>query len=277
MSNKTESKPFLKWAGGKAKLVPLLAPHLGDDGRLVEPFVGSGAVFMGTDFDEYLLCDTNPDLIYLYKNLKNNTTDLISQVEDLFQQKHNSDGAYYALRDEFNELDSSDIRKSALFVYLNKHGFNGLCRYNSKGGFNVPFGRYASPTAPINAMRAFAAKSERAEFVCCDFSRTFDLLKPNDIVYCDPPYVPLSSTSSFTAYAKGAFNEVNQTELAQLCELAAKRGVKVIVSNHNTEFTQTLYTKAELHSVEVRRSISSKASTRGKVSELIAVFEGEMI
>jgi DNA adenine methylase len=136
-----KSKPFLKWAGGKHKLVEVLAESLADGDRLVEPFVGSGAVFMGTNYKRYLLCDTNADLIGLFNNLKNNTDKLVKEAQEFFSGKYKTEEAFYELREKFNKLEADDITKSALFVYLNKHAFNGLCRYNSKGFFNVPFGR----------------------------------------------------------------------------------------------------------------------------------------
>jgi DNA adenine methylase len=266
------SKPFLKWAGGKSKLVPTLSEYLGSEGRLVEPFVGSGAVFMGTEFNDYLLCDTNPDLIGLFNNIKKNSSDLISQVFEIFDGKYNSEEYFYALRNEFNKLHSDDLRKSVLFVYLNKHAFNGLCRYNSKGFFNVPYGRYSSPTAPIKEIELFSLKCTIAEFICADFATTFKMLKEGDVVYCDPPYVPLSASSNFTAYSKGSFNDESQLLLAQLAEISKEKKIKVVISNHDTDFTRKIYANAELHELEVHRSISSKSSTRGKVNELIAVF-----
>ena len=266
------SKPFLKWAGGKTKLVPILSNYLGESKRLVEPFVGSGAVFMGTNFSSYLLCDSNPDLIGLFNNIKKNSAELIFQVSEIFEGKYNTEEYFYALRSEFNELQSNDLRKSVLFVYLNKHAFNGLCRYNSKGFFNVPYGRYSSPTAPIKEMNLFALKSNLAEFLCANFSTTFELINEDDVVYCDPPYVPLSKSSNFTSYAKDSFNEDLQRQLAICAEISTEKKIKVVISNHDTDFTRKIYAKAELHQLEVHRSISSKSSTRGKVNELIAVF-----
>ena len=267
------SKPFLKWAGGKAKLVPILSDFLGKEGRLVEPFVGSGAVFMGTEFNDYMLCDSNPDLIGLFNNLKSFPEVLIKQVSNIFDGKFNTESAFYDLRTEFNELSPQDLRKSVLFVYLNKHAFNGLCRYNSKGFFNVPYGSYSSPTAPIKEMELFSLKAKLAEFKCIDFSATFDLLREGDVVYCDPPYVPLSSSSNFTAYSKNSFNEESQRHLASLAEKAKNKKVRVVISNHDTEFTKNLYSMSTIHEIQVHRSISSKSSTRGQVSELIAVFD----
>lgn len=266
------SKPFLKWAGGKTKLVQKLIPILGEGRRLVEPFVGSGAVFMGTGFRSYLLCDSNPDLISLYHNLKCRSDELIALAETLFTPTHNSAEAYYELRQEFNERQSSDIRKSALFVYLNKHGFNGLCRYNSRGHFNVPFGKYHSPKLPKREMILFAGKSEIAEFKCIDFTETYKLLQEGDVVYCDPPYVPLSSTANFTSYTSGAFNHEDQMRLVSCASEAALSNIRTVISNHDTPFTRTLYQAAQLTSVSVQRSISSKAETRGAAQELLAVF-----
>ena len=118
----------------------------------------------------------------------------------------------------------------------------------------------------------FSLKCSFAEFICADFANTFEMLKEGDVVYCDPPYVPLSASSNFTAYSKGAFNDESQLLLAQLAEKAKVKKIKVVISNHDTDFTRKLYAKAELHQLEVHRSISSKSSTRGKVNELIAVF-----
>jgi DNA adenine methylase len=269
------SKPFLKWAGGKSKLVPLIESHIGSRGRLVEPFVGSGAVFMGTRFDRYLLADSNKDLIALFNVLKQSFAATLTEIERLFQPQFNTESSFYELRKEFNELaDLTDaVRKSALFVYLNKHAFNGLCRYNARGQFNVPFGRYEHPVVPARELEAFAAKSDLAQFKCLDYRSTFAQLEPGDVVYCDPPYVPLSKTASFTSYDKGGFGESEQRDLAAHARGAQRRGNLVVISNHDTEFTRELYESAEIVSIDVRRSISSKAATRGNAKEIIAVFK----
>ena len=267
-----KSKPFLKWAGGKHKLVEVLAKSLADGDRLVEPFVGSGAVFMGTNYKQYLLCDTNADLIGLFNNLKNNTDKLVKEAQEFFSGKYKTEEAFYELREKFNKLEANDIIKSALFVYLNKHAFNGLCRYNSKGFFNVPFGRYTDPKLPINEMLLFAEKAQIAEFKCLDFVDTFKLINKGDVVYCDPPYVPLSATSGFTTYAKGDFKLDEQQALADEANKAKKEGIRVVISNHDLEITREMYKNADITDIDVRRNISSKASTRGKVKELIAIF-----
>ena len=157
-------KSFLKWAGGKSKVVSELKPLLRGGKRLVEPFVGSGALFLDSDYEEYLLCDTNSDLINLYLNLQKKGEELIKKTEMLFLPQNNTSDRYYEFRARFNALSGDDIEKSALFIYLNRHAFNGLCRYNSRGFFNVPFGRYKNPECPEEKMRDFAEKSQKAEF-----------------------------------------------------------------------------------------------------------------
>jgi DNA adenine methylase len=272
MNKKIESKPFLKWAGGKHKLVPIISDKLGSSKRLVEPFVGSGAVFMGTNFDNYLLCDANNDLIDLFNNLKTYSQDLIKETITIFEQINNTEEKYYELRDEFNNLNKKSIRKSSLFIYLNKHAFNGLCRYNSKGKFNVPYGRYKTTKTPIAEMILFAEKSKLAEFICCNFEETFSKLEVGDVIYCDPPYVPLSITASFTSYHVNEFGATQQQNLATCAETAKRNGYKVVISNHDTEYTREIYANAIIDTLEVRRSISSKATTRGLAKELLATF-----
>jgi len=134
-------RPFLKWAGNKYQILHRIQQHLPAGKRLVEPFVGSGALFLNSDYERYLLADSNLDLINLYNLLKKEGPNFIEYCQGLFVDKHNNPDIYYQYRLEFNT--TNDVRrKSALFIYLNRHGYNGLCRYNSKGGFNVPFGLY---------------------------------------------------------------------------------------------------------------------------------------
>lgn len=265
-------KPFLKWAGGKSKLVNVISECLGDGKRLVEPFVGSASVFLGTNYKNNLLCDVNKDLIMLYKNIQNNHKKFIKDLEKVFDYKNNTETAYYELRSEFNTLESEDLRKSILFVYLNKHAFNGLCRYNKKGFFNVPYGKYAAPKAPVEQVNEFYKKSLTADFRCLDFKGTFELLDEGDVVYCDPPYVPASNTASFTAYAKEDFNYESQTKLALEAERISSNGIKVVISNSDNEFTRNIYSKAKIIELSVMRNISSKATTRGKAKEIIAIY-----
>jgi len=265
-------KPFLKWAGGKSKLVNEISTALGKGKRLVEPFVGSGAVFMGTNYSSYLLCDSNRDLINVYLSLSQDYQGLVDELRNLFSEGSNTSSFYYSARDEFNSSLCTRTRKSALFIYLNRHSFNGLCRYNKAGQFNVPFGSYKRVLCPLDGIQAFFDKTPTAQFKAQDFRRTFLDLEEGDLVYCDPPYVPISSSSSFTSYSPDGFSLLEQAALAEHARDAASRGFTVVISNHDLPITRDIYSGAAIESLYVRRSISSKANTRGEVRELIAVF-----
>lgn len=271
-------RPFLKWAGGKQRLMQRLGAKLSPGERLVEPFVGSGAVFLNTDYPRYLLADVNPDLIHCYAQLQVQADELIETTRALFIDKGNTRETFDRLRARFNQLPRTGLRgavaleKAALFIYLNRHCFNGLCRYNKAGGFNVPFGRYAKPYFPEAEMRAFAHKLRRAEVACIDFRECFRLIQPGDVVYCDPPYVPLTLTANFTDYAEGGFSLADQETLNQLAQEASARGIPIIISNHETEFTRQLYAQAQQVHFPVRRFISCKGQQRENARELIACY-----
>lgn len=271
-----KQRPFLKWAGGKFRVLPHILLALPPGKRLIEPFVGSGAVFLNTVFDSYRLADINPDLIGLYQTLQDQGDAFIEYAQRWFTAKNNSADRYYALREKFNKLDidkEKDRReKAALFLYLNRHGYNGLCRYNSDGGFNVPFGKFKAPYFPAEEMRAFHLKSQRAEFVCADFRSVMKAAKKNDVIYCDPPYVPLTATASFTAYARSAFGPTEQFDLAAAAAALRRKKVPVLISNHDTPITRELYQSADLTAFPVRRFISCNGTRRNNASELLARY-----
>lgn len=264
-------KPFLKWAGNKFRIIDQICAVLQPGNRLIEPFVGSGAVFLNTDYRDYLLADANRDLINLFEHVQREGGDFIRYAEKWFRPKYNQPNAYYELRDRFNKTRSKRF-KAALFLYLNKHGYNGLCRYNQQGGFNVPFGRYKQPYFPAAEMRYFHEKARRARFAVADFRDTMAAAQPGDVIYCDPPYVPLSATANFTAYSTGGFDAGEQEELARLAQQSAERSIPVVISNHNTPFTQRVYAAADLIEFSVQRYISCDGANRGKAAELLAVF-----
>lgn len=264
-------RPFLKWAGNKFRIVQRVTAALPAGERLVEPFAGSGAVFLNTDYPRYLLTDSNADLIDLYRILKKEGEAFIERCSRLFVPANNSEAAYYRLRAEFN-ASTDPRRRTALFLYLNRHGYNGLCRYNAKGGFNVPFGRYKHPYFPAAEMRLFHAKARRAQFEHKDFRATMAASKPGDVIYCDPPYVPLSPSANFTSYSAGGFGMDQQKELADMAWNTARRGVPVLISNHNTRFTSQAYRGAKIERFKVQRYISCNGAKRGKAGELLALF-----
>lgn len=264
-------RPFLKWAGNKVHILQHLLPHLAGGPRLIEPFVGSGAVFLNAPHRRFLLSDANSDVIGLYRMLQTQPQRLRSEVEALFVPENNQSEEFYRLRADFNAT-RDDLRRAALFVYLNRHCFNGLCRYNSKGAFNTPFGRYREPAPPLAAMEQFAEKLASVELTCGDFEVAMDSADPGDVIYCDPPYVPLSETANFTAYKGGGFSGEDQERLALAARRASSRGVKVVLSNHDTPWVRELYTGAHISELEAPRFISRDVSTRRPVREVIAVF-----
>lgn len=259
------SRPFLKWLGGKAKLTGKLLPKLKGK-RLVEPFVGAGGVFLNSEYDEYLLADTNLDLINLYKTIALDHKLFIDAAKKLWTDGNDST-IYYKRRNEFNT--STDIfEKATLFLYLNRHGYNGLCRYNLKGGFNVPFGFYVNPYFPEDEIIAFSKIAHKCTFKCQSYTDTFKEVKAGDAVYCDPPYISLTP-HGFVTYTVGGFNAEDH---AQLATEARNCKVDVIVSNHDLPLTRELYVGAEIETLKVQRNVSCKV--RVKAEELIATFKG---
>jgi DNA adenine methylase len=271
-----KSRAFLKWAGGKYGLVDAIRQHLPDSELLIEPFVGAGSVFLNTDYPSYQLNDINADLIALYRLLKSRHQHYIADARALFTTQHNQKDAYLSLRQQFN-LSTDPYERSVLFLYLNRHGYNGLCRYNLSGKFNVPFGSYKKPYFPEAELHYFAEKAQRATFSCSSYQQVLQQSKGGAVIYCDPPYVPLSKTASFTSYAREGFNLDDQAQLANLAEKAQQRGVSVVISNHDTTWTRKIYQQAILHSLQVGRSISQNGASRGKVAELFAVYRANAV
>ncbi len=266
-------KPFLKWAGGKFQIIERIKKILPAGNRLIEPFVGSGAVFLNTDYKRYLIADSNFDLINTFKHLKREKDDFIDYAKTFFVPKNNTENSFFKLRALFNTTD--DLRlKAALFLYLNKHSFNGLVRYNSKGIYNVSFGQYKKPYYPEDEMRYFIKKAHRATIKHADFLKTMNQAKPGDVIYCDPPYVPLSNTANFTQYGPNGFGIAKQESLVNKATALAKSGITVIISNHDTEFVQQAYVGAQIERFNVQRYISCHGHNRGKAKEVLAIFNG---
>ena len=268
-----KNRAFLKWAGGKYSLIEDINAKLPGAKKLIEPFVGAGSVFLNTNYSKYLLNDINPDLINLYNIVKHQSTDYIIDSAKFFTSAYNEEQRYYQMRQEFN--DSEDIYERALyFLYLNRHGYNGLCRYNNSGKFNVPFGRYKAPYFPEKELLYFAEKSQLATFTCDSFEKVFAKARKGSVIYCDPPYAPISKTAMFNSYATGGFTLDNQIKLASLARRTGyTRNIPVLVSNHDTEFTRDIYNGADMTKLQVNRFISQNGSTRLKVAELLALFQ----
>jgi len=268
-----KQRAFLKWAGGKYGLVENIQSHLPPAKKLIEPFVGAGSVFLNTDYEEYLLADINQDLINIYNLLKTSPEKYIEESKRFFKPESNKREFYLDTRMQFNATDDIWYRTTA-FLYMNRFGFNGLCRYNKKGGFNVPFGSYKKPYFPEKELIFFAEKAKKATFVCESYTDTFSRARKGSVIYCDPPYAPLSNTANFTSYAGNGFTLDDQATLAEIAERTAKkRGIPVLISNHDTAHTRRLYKGAELDTIQVKRTISRNAAGRNKVDELFALFK----
>lgn len=272
------NKTFLKWAGNKTRVLPHLIPHIGYPKRYCEPFGGSLAVALNTPADQYILNDVNKDLVSIYHNLVNpNDDSFIQYCEELFTSENNTKEAYLELRKHFNQATNTTER-ARLFIYLNRHCFNGLSRYNKKGEFNVPFGKYDKPSCPSEEMmnfRMYFLSKQLVRFTSLSFedSSLYDDLEAGDTVYFDPPYIPISDTASFTDYAAEGFTYQQQIELAKLCDSLANRGIKVILSNHDVPVARELYKNAQIYPIQVTRTISAKSNSRKKANELIAVWQ----
>ena len=267
-------RAFLKWAGGKYGLSDVIAKMLPKGDCLIEPFVGAGSVFLNTNYSKYVLNDINQDLINLYKILQSKPDAFIQDAKMLFSIENNQSDIYYQFRKEFNESRDSYFR-SLVFLYMNRHGYNGLCRYNKSGGYNVPFGKYKRPYFPEAELNYFADKAQQAVFVCEGYRKTFTRANSGDVIYCDPPYVPLSKTASFTSYAGNGFGLDEQADLANAAEdVSNKKSVAVLISNHDTIWTRKIYEHAnKTKSIQVARTISQKGLSRKKVAELLVLYK----
>lgn len=291
------TKPFLKWAGNKFRIIDRVIGTIGDRqvgrSKYIEPFGGSGAVIanVGHLFSgKRTYGEFNPELIHLMQAVQEDLPRLLKETELLFNPDYNVEERYYELREEFNgyvkSVKPDRLRKSARFIYLNRHCFNGLCRYGPNG-FNVPFGRYAKPIAPIEEIKAFA---KLMSGVTIDSPGSFETIMAqadaDTLVYCDPPYFPLTLTSNFTQYSdKSGFGPEMQEKLAVAAAECAQRGAVVLISNHDVPACRQLYQqvanshglqKVDFQEFGVPRFISSKGKDRGnKARELIAVFEAK--
>ena len=267
-----KNRAFLKWAGGKYPLLDDIKRHLPQGECLIEPFVGAGSVFLNTDFSRYILADINSDLISLYNIVKTRTDEYVQASRELFMPETNQAEVYYRFREEFNASEDP-FRRAVLFLYLNRFGYNGLCRYNLRGEFNVPFGRYKKPYFPEAELYHFAEKAQNAEFHCLSYEECMNRADSNSVVYCDPPYAPLSATANFTAYHTNSFSPKEQAHLAEMAEKLVSKQIPVLISNHDTPDTREWYRSAKHFQVKVRRSISSNGGTRKKVNELLALYK----
>lgn len=264
--------PILKWAGGKRSLIPdVLSLFPADYKKCTyhEPFIGGGAVFFKIRPNSGSINDINSRLMNFYRVVRDKPEKLIAQAR---QYSHDEE-AYYKLRDRFNQPGLSGVEEAALLLYLNKTAFNGLYRVNSKGEFNVPFGRYKNPTI-VPERRILSANKilKNVEIFNKDFSYVLDHTAEGDLCYFDPPYQPISSTANFTSYSAEGFDFSEQRRLRDLCVNLNERAVFFVLSNSYAEPVRELYREIEEFRIEIvqaKRAISSKASTRGPINEIL--------
>ncbi|HHQ45505.1 MAG TPA: DNA adenine methylase [Candidatus Altiarchaeales archaeon] len=270
-----EIPTIVKWAGGKKQLLDqfkTLYPKEFND--YYEPFIGGGAVFFHLKqldgHRKYFISDNNKDLVEVYRAVKDDIDQLIKLLET-YKKNHmkNPKEHYYKIRDDFNKT-TSGVERAAEFIYLNKTCFNGLYRVNSKGGFNVPIGNYKNPgIVNEKSLRKASRLLQGVEIECMPFEETLKLPKKGDFIYLDPPYHPLSETSSFTSYTKEDFTEKDQERLLEYYKKLDRRGCLLMLSNSDTEFIKQLYRDYDLHKVKAKRAISCKGEGRGEIKELV--------
>lgn len=305
----SKAKPFIKWVGGKGQLLPQLAGMLpAGFGRLpgatyVEPFAGGGAMLFHMlaafpNIGRAVINDINPSLARLYATVRDQPEALIGRLRGIEAEyralpgHEERRGYYLRQRGYFNQLSANglddtrtkngtmaravraDIERSALFVFLNRTCFNGLYRVNSKGAFNVPFGRYASPTiCDAATLLADSEALRRVEILCGDFEATLAAAAPGRgtaLFYLDPPYRPLSATSSFNSYAREPFDDDAQARLRRFCGQVDAAGHRFMLSNSDDgQFFDRLYSGYHIHRVQAARSVNSVGAKRGKISEIL--------
>ncbi|MCX7938195.1 MAG: DNA adenine methylase [Anaerolineae bacterium] len=265
-------RPFLKWAGGKTQLVEVLLAHRPPWFKAYhEPFLGSGALFFALHrlglVQQAMLCDHNAELIDTYRAIR----DHLEEVITLLRGYPYDAQFYYALRAK-DPWALSLPERAARMIYLNKTGYNGLYRVNAQGKFNVPFGRHKSPRYFDEANLRAVSQALRGVALCCaPFEQVLERARAGDWVYFDPPYYPVSKTARFTAYQPWRFGLDEHVRLRDVCAALAARGVWVMLSNSDTPTVRALYAQPPfvIHQVFAARAINSKASQRGKVSELL--------
>ena len=289
------AKPFVKWAGGKGQLLDVLKSNVPTElgfsiNKYAEPFVGGGAFFFALvseySFKEVYISDNNKELINAYLVIKEHCDELIymlNAMQEQYRMCENSEKKqefYYKQREQYNTLilnDDTKIEKAALFIFINRTCFNGLYRVNRKGHYNVPFGKHENPTiCDEENLIKISQTLQNVTLHACDYHEVLNFADENTFVYFDPPYRPLNLTSGFTSYTEEQFNDQNQIELANLYKELSARGTKVMLSNsdphnanENDNFFDDLYSDFSISRVEASRIINSKASSRGKIKELL--------
>ncbi len=267
-------EPIIKWAGGKRQIINKLLYYMPSKwNTYFEPFLGGGAlvseIFRMNRLKSAVLSDKNFDIYNLFSEIRNNPEELIKGLNNI--EYRNSKESYYEARSEFNSIRRThNLRRAIIFIYLNRHAFNGLYRLNSRGEFNVPFGRYTNPHLPSsNLVNAWFSLLKNVDLRLCDFQSATKDANAGDFVYFDPPYTPISKSSNFTAYIDGGFSYMDQVRLAEEAGRLDSLGIQFMLSNSDTEETRKLYSSFNVHGIKASRLINSKAERRQGASEII--------
>lgn len=293
MTNKV-AKPFLKWAGGKTQLITEIERSLpyeitNKKFTYIEPFVGSGAVlfWMLNNFpnlEKAVINDINSDLINTYKIIASKPKELISvlkvlqnEYHDLAEKQELQKEYYYNIREFYNTRSAEKSKQAAYFIFLNKSGFNGIYRVNRNNLYNVPKGSSTKPPICDEQNILLVSKVlQKVEILCGDYENTLIEATSNSFFYFDPPYKPLSETSSFNSYAKDDFNDEEQIRLRNFCTKLEKLGHKWMLSNsdvksknNNDDFFDKLFEEYKIERVMARRSLNAHGDKRGKLNELL--------
>lgn len=266
-------KPFLKWAGGKRQLLPVINELIPENySTYYEPFVGAGAVLFDMQPKKAVINDANEELINVYRVIKNNIDELIIDLKEHV----NEEDYYYDVRklDRTKEYKNmSDVKKASRILFLNKTCYNGLFRVNQQGEFNVPFGRYKNPNIvnedTLRAVHHYLNNND-IKILNTDFEEAIKYMRKEAFVYFDPPYHPISDTSSFTGYTTDGFNAQDQKRLKKLCDSLDERGCRFLLSNSSANLIVDLYEDDyNLDFVDANRSINSKGDSRGEIKEVL--------
>ena len=266
--------PVVKWVGGKRQIINELSQYLPKDGytKYYEPFLGGAAMLFHLQPQNAVVNDVNSDLINMYQVIKNNVEDLIQELET----HPNEEQHFYDVRDWDRDKEAynerTNVQKAARLIFLNKTCYNGLFRVNNAGEFNTPFGHYVNPgivNPPVLRAVSNYFNNNEITFLNGDFSTALNNVTKKSFVYLDPPYDPISDSSSFTGYTKGGFGREQQESLKETCDRLNKKNVKFMLSNSATEFIKNLYKDYTIRTIQAKRSVNSIASRRGFVDEVI--------
>lgn len=290
-----QGKPFLKWAGGKGQLIDAISAHLPNMENIdtyVEPFIGSGAVMFWLvsnypNIKQVVINDLNTELVNLYQTIKYDVEGLIAELKALDSEykarptQEERSEYYYQIRVEYNARDLAsrerNVRLAALFIFLNRTCFNGLYRVNGKNLFNVPFGKYANPKiCDEDNLRNDSALLQKVEILNGDYAETLQYLSERSFYYLDPPYKPISETSSFNSYSAMSFDDEQQIRLKGFCDAINAHNGKFMLSNSDPKsvddtntFFDDLYRDYKINRVLAKRNINAKGNKRGEINELL--------